>query len=630
MPREDGPESARRTSATAVIDPNVILNDDDEMYKRADARALVELDAIVRSRAPLIFIVTAEESKMLDVLTRYCDMRSKKLVMWDCVSGPSTLIAPQNQRTIAADAVALMDPIDMLRWIEEDVDMPGENDEGSGGGALYVMLDLHNHMQSSLSGAVGQMDDKERDIVRKMRSMCQALKSDHKAVVVISRDRVLPGDLQEIVRIINWPLPTHEEIREEVDSLVAQLRLKVERMTDDADKTLPSYSVDERDEMARAFGGMTTDRIIGTFRENTVRDYQITPDQHIARIIEAKREIISGSDCGLTYIATDQLPDMDEIGGLSMLKDYIRRRQRSFTEAAREYGLPHLKGVLLIGVQGCGKSMSAKAVGKLWRLPTIRLDMGSIFTGLVGGSENRLRRAIQLMEAMAPCVVWLDEIEKGMAGTGSSDRSDAGTAARVFSTMLTWMAEKTTPVYVVATANSPHTLPAEMIRDGRFDDRFFIDLPTIPERGQIFQSHLRRLGRDPSLFDISLLSSDDISANFSGAEIEACIVAAMTDAFFDDVEVNTEYIANSCRTKFPLAETMAEQVQAVRGWARDRCRPASEQLAVTDRLRRRQTAAKKLVSGGDPDEAQPTDPGLDVDLGPGKPKRATEGPDLGD
>lgn len=633
MPK-DGSDvlATRRYDAAAVIDPNVILDEDDELYNRADARALTDLDAIIRSRAPLIFIVTAEESKMLDVLTRYCDMRSKKLVMWDCVSGPSTLIAPQNQRTIAADAVALMDPLDMLRWIEEDVDMPGENDEGSGGGALYVMLDLHNHMQSSLSGAVGQMDDKERDIVRKMRSMCQSLKSDHKAVVVLSRDRVMPLDLQEIVRIIDWPLPTHEEIREEVDSLVAMLRQKVDKMEDDTDKTLPAYTVEERDEMARAFGGMTTDRIIGTFRENTVRNYQITPEQHIARIIEAKREIISGSDCGLTYIPTDQLPGMDDIGGLSMLKDYIRRRQRSFSEAARTYGLPHLKGILLIGVQGCGKSMSAKAVGKLWRLPTLRLDMGSIFTGLVGGSENRIRRAIQYMEAMAPCVVWLDEIEKAMAGTGSSDRSDAGTTARVFASMLTWLSEKTSPVYVVATANNPMTLPAEMIRDGRFDDRFFIDLPTVPERGEIFRSHLRKLGRDPALFDIDLLSGDDLSANFSGAEIEACLVAAMTDAFFDDVEVSTEHIINSCRTKFPIAETMAEQVQAVRGWARDRCRPASEQLAVTDRLRRRQTAAKKLVSGPDQDDAPPPPvEELDVDLGPGKPKRPKgEGPDLGD
>lgn len=627
MPLDD--QKGPRLDAMAVIDQSCVLDEDDELYRRADARALADLDAIIRSRAPLIFIVTPEESKMLDVLTRYCDMRQKKLVMWDCVSGPSTMIAPHNQRTISEDSVALMEPMDMLRWIEEDVDTVGSNDEGSGGGALYVLLDLHHFMQSSLSGAVGQMDGTERDIIRKMRSMCQALKGDRKAVVVISRDRVLPTDLQEIARVIHWPLPTHEEIKEEVDNLVGQLRMKIGGMASNVDKSLPDYTEEERDEMARAFSGMTTDRIVETFRENTVRDYQITPEQHVSRIIAAKRDVISGSDCGLTYIDTDQLPDIGDIGGLAMLKDYLRRRQRSFSEAAREYGLPHLKGVLLIGVQGCGKSMSAKAVGRLWRLPTLRLDMGSIFTGLVGGSENRIRRAIQYMEAMAPCVVWLDEIEKAMAGTGSSDRSDAGTTARVFASLLTWFSDKTSSVYVVATANNPMSLPAEMIRDGRFDDRFFIDLPTEVERVEIFQSHLRKVGRDPALFDVPTLASDDISQNFSGAEIEACIVSGMTDGFFEGVEFGTQHVLAACQAKFPLAITMAEQVQGVRQWARDRCRPASEQLAVMDRQRRRQTAAKKLVSG-DQDAQQPQTPELDVDLGPGKPKQEAEGPDLGD
>lgn len=618
----------RRLDAIDVIDPDVMVDEDDELYHRADVRAMRELDAIVRSRTQVIFIVTAEEQKMLDVLGRYCDLLEKKLVMWDCVSGPSTLIAPRNQRTISGDAQVLVDPMDMLRWIEEDVDTPGESDDGGGGGALYVMLDLHNFLQCSLSGAVGQMDGTEREIIRKMRSMSQALRADRKNLIIVSRDRVLPTDLQEISRVVEWPLPTKEEIRSEVDNLVGQLQVKVGKMEDDVDKTLPAYTDDERDEMARAFGGMTTDRIIGTFRENTVRDYQITPEDHIARIIEAKRQIISGSDCGLTYIPTDQLPGIDDIGGLSMLKDYIRRRQRSFSEAARAYGLPHLKGLLLIGVQGCGKSMTAKAVGRLWRLPTLRLDMGSIFTGLVGGSENRIRRAIQYMEAIAPCVVWLDEIEKAMAGTGSSDRSDAGTAARVFSTMLTWLSDKTSPVYVIATANNPQTLPAEMIRDGRFDDRFFIDLPTEPERAEIFRSHLTKVGRDPGNFDLPMLSGDDVSANFSGAEIEACIIAAMTDGFFDGVEFETRHVLAACQDKFPLAVTMAEQVQGVRGWARDRCRPASEQLAVMDRQRRRQTAAKKLVSGDADADSEPKEE-LDVDLGRGK-KRGGEGPDLGD
>ena len=492
MPKTDNPIITNRTNL-GMIDPNVQV--DDAVRNRADSRALANLDAVIRSRAPLIFIETAEENKLINILSNYCDLREKKLVMWDCASGPSPLVAPQNQRTISRDHPPMVEPIDMLRFIEEDVDTATSDAEGSGGGGIYIMLDLHNWLQCSLSGAVGQMDGTERDLIRKLRSMCNVLMSDHKTIIAISRDRVLPGDLHEVVRTIQWPLPTQEEIRDEMDSLVGQLHNRIARMADNVDKTPPVYTAENLDEMARAFSGMTTERIGQIFKESTVHDYQMSASDHVSRIIIAKREIVSGSDCGLTYIDTDQLPDISEIGGLSILKDYYGRRQALFGESAREFGLPHLTGTLLIGVQGCGKSMSAKAVGKLWRLPTLRLDMGSIFTGLVGGSENRMRRAIQLMEAMAPCVVWLDEIDKSAAGTGSSDRSDAGTTSRVFSTMLTWMSDKTCPVYVVATANNPQGLPAEMIRDGRFDERFFVDLPTIPERVEIFRAHI--LNDDP-------------------------------------------------------------------------------------------------------------------------------------
>jgi SpoVK/Ycf46/Vps4 family AAA+-type ATPase len=285
--------------------------------------------------------------------------------------------------------------------------------------------------------------------------------------------------------------------------------------------------------------------------------------------------------------------------------------------AARKYGLPNLKGMLLIGVQGCGKSMTAKSVGRLWRLPTLRLDVGAVFTSLVGASENRMRRAIQYMEAMAPCVVWLDEIEKSMAGTGSSDRSDAGTAARVFSTMLTWMSDRTAAVYLVATANNPQTLPAEMIRAGRFDERFFIDLPTIAERREIFFNHIRRFGRDPNMFNMDTLSADDASEHFSGAEIENAIIEAMTNAFSQGGrEFITDDIVAACQSTFPLAETMAEQVNACRGWAKDRCRPASERLSVSDRLKRREKAAKRLEEG---EKKEETGAMAGVDIGPQTP-----------
>lgn len=602
--------------------------------ERPHQRAINSLDVMVRSRCPIIFIECPEERKLMTMLGEFAKRRSKKLIMWDCVTGPGCLEGDPQYKTIQEEPETLMDPLEMLNWIEKDAEIPGANDEGSGGGAIYVMLDLHNWLQGSGSGARGQMDGVERDIIRKLRSIAESLKRQHKTIIILSRDRVMPTDLMEIVQSMQWPLPTYEEIRTELDSLISQLQVKVNGMSNEVDKTLPSFTSDERDEMSRAMCGLSMERIEAVFKQNTVTAYQMSPQEHVENIIRAKKAIIADADCGLTYIDTDMLPDIDEIGGLHVLKEYIRTRTSLHSTAARDYGIPNLKGILLIGVQGCGKSMTAKSVGKLWRLPTLRLDVGAIFTSLVGASENRMRRAISYMEAMAPCVVWLDEIEKSMAGTGSSDRSDAGTAARVFSTMLTWMSDRTAAVYLVATANNPQTLPAEMIRAGRFDERFSIDLPTIPERIEIYSAHIRRFGRDPQMFDLARIAADDASEHFSGAEIEKVIVEAMTNAFSDGGrEFTTDDILKVCNTMFPLAETMAEQVQAVRGWAKDRCRPASERLAVNDRLKRRQEAAKKLEETADKGDATGAMAG--VDIGPQSPlgdltPPAPTSPDLGD
>jgi SpoVK/Ycf46/Vps4 family AAA+-type ATPase len=265
--------------------------------------------------------------------------------------------------------------------------------------------------------------------------------------------------------------------------------------------------------------------------------------------------------------------DMAYVGGMPLLKEWLDKRSLAFSERARQFGLPEPKGLLLLGVQGAGKSLIAKAIASQWRLPLLRLDLGSLFSGLVGSSEQNMRTSLRLAESVSPCLLWIDELEKGMAGIASSHLSDAGTTARVFGNFLTWMQEKKAPVFVVATANDISILPPEALRKGRFDEIFFIDLPTLPERREIFAIHIARRGRNALDFDIDMLSR--ISENFSGAEIEQAVISALYDAFETGRDLNNEDIANSIKHTVPLAQTMETQVNALRVWARTHARLSS-------------------------------------------------------
>lgn len=273
----------------------------------------------------------------------------------------------------------------------------------------------------------------------------------------------------------------------------------------------------------------------------------------------------------LEYYPTDE--KLQNVGGLDLLKTWLARRGAAFSEAARRFGLPEPKGLLLLGVQGCGKSLTAKAIAAQWRLPLLRLDMGRIFSGLVGSSEENLRRAIGVAESVAPVVLWIDEIEKGLAGIQSSGFSDGGVTARVAGTLLTWLQEKTAPVFVVATANRIEQLPPELLRKGRFDDIFFIDLPSLLERREIFEIHVRRRGRDPALHDLDALARR--AAGFSGAEIEQAIVSALYDAFAEGKDLAPTHLERAVGEALPLSTTMREEIARVRDWARTRTRAAS-------------------------------------------------------
>lgn len=291
------------------------------------------------------------------------------------------------------------------------------------------------------------------------------------------------------------------------------------------------------------------------------------------KIASVKRDIIRKTGL-LDWIDVEQ--DFSAIGGLNGVKSWLNQRKDAFTTDAREYGLPdNPKGILFVGVQGAGKSLMARCVASFWQLPLIRLDMGKIFSGIVGSSEENIRTAIKIAESVSPSLLWMDELDKGMSGSASSNQTDGGTAARVLGSFLTWMQEKKSPVLVIATANDVSQLPPEILRKGRFDEIFFVDLPSDEERYEIFKIHLTKRNRNPDNFDIDTLVK--YSSTFTGAEIEAAIISAMYEAFDDNKrEFTSDDILSAIEDTVPLAVTMKEQIDGLRAWAYKRARHASK------------------------------------------------------
>jgi len=301
---------------------------------------------------------------------------------------------------------------------------------------------------------------------------------------------------------------------------------------------------------------------------DTVIEDRRFDDEDINTVIAGKRQMIQRGEL-LEYIQAPQ--DLKEIGGMRRLKRWLRTRSDAFGTEAEAFGLRTPRGVLMLGVQGAGKSLCAKAIATAWGQPLLRLDPGTLYNSFIGESEANLRRALHQTEAMAPVILWIDEIEKGFA-SAASQSTDGGLSKRLFGTLLTWMQEHKTPVFVIATANDIEALPPELLRKGRFDEIFFVDLPNPAVRKQIFGIHLTKRGRDPKQFDLTRLAG--ISEGYSGSEIEEAVMSALYEAYADQVELDTDRIGTALENSPPLSVTMAEKIQALRKWARERCVPA--------------------------------------------------------
>jgi SpoVK/Ycf46/Vps4 family AAA+-type ATPase len=396
-------------------------------------------------------------------------------------------------------------------------------------------------------------------VVRQLRDLSLRLRSRAQTLVLLGPVMNLPVELEKDVTVVDFGLPPREEIEKMLDRVIEAVK--------DDPKVNSKLRAAERELIIKSAQGLTLDEIENVFARSLVEKRKFDIDA----ILEEKKQIVRKSGLLEYYPAEHSLKD---VGGLELLKEWLDVRKKSFTDKAKNFGIPVPKGMLILGVQGCGKSLVAKAVAAHWSLPMLKMDVGRIFGSLVGQSEENMRRAIRIAESVAPCILWADELEKGFSGIAGSGVSDSGTTARVFSTFLTWMQEKTKPVFLIATANDVTNLPPEMLRKGRFDEIFFVDLPDAREREQIFKIHLEKKKRDSAKFDLKALSK--ASRGYSGAEIEQIVSGALYTAFEADRELIQEDLLAEAKTMIPLSVMMDAEIDELRTWAEMRTRPASK------------------------------------------------------
>ncbi len=493
-----------------------------------------KLSVLIQAQYPLIYVVTSEEERSELAIAQIAQGKTQqqRLYVWTVTHGIVEYGQGRNvtqHNTVSPEAA--------IQWVVNQRD-PG----------IYIFKDLHPYITSPGTN-------------RWLRDAIASFKGTSKAIILMSPVLEVPVELEKEVIVLDFPLPTMKELDKVLTKQLEQNRSK-------------RLSTETREKLVKAALGLTHDEAEKVYRKAYVTAGKLT-DSEVDVVLSEKQQLIRRNGI-LEYIEEDET--LDAVGGLEELKRWLRQRSNAFTERARDYGLPQPKGMLILGVPGCGKSLIAKTTARLWGLPLLRLDMGRVYDGsTVGKSEANLRSALKTAESISPAILFIDELDKAFAGGAGSADSDGGTSSRIFGSFLTWMQEKDSPVFVMATANRIERLPGEFLRKGRFDEIFFVDLPTLEEREEIFRIHLHKRRSDISRFDIDQLAK--ISDGFSGAEVEQALIAAMYEAFAQEREFTQLDIIAAIKATLPLSKTMTEQVTALRDWARQRARPAAASVA---------------------------------------------------
>ena len=476
-----------------------------------------ELALFLKARYPIIYINTIEEDRVEYVIRKNIKTNlNRSIYSWDFVDGYTN--NPNNE------GFAKRNPLQALELVERlNAETP----------ALFLLKDF-NRFLTDLS------------ISRKLRNISRILKLQPKTIIIIGSDLTIPKELQDLITVVQFQLPLEEEISQELNRLISSLNIKVDSQL--------------FENLTRACQGLSLERIRRVLSK-IIATYKTIDSDSIAVLLSEKKQIISQTEI-LEYSSVNE--QIANLGGLENLKDWLKKRKTAFGLQALNYGLPTPRGLLLIGIQGTGKSLTAKAIANDWQLPLLKLDVGKLFGGIVGESESRLRQMINVAETISPCILWIDEIDKAFSNT--DNRGDSGTSNRVLATFISWLSEKTKPVFVIATANNIDLLPIEIIRKGRFDEIFFLDLPEQEEREEIFKIHLQTFRPNSwESFDYSQLAQ--ASEAFSGAEIRQSIIEGMYHAFYEKREFTTEDICMALKELIPLAHLESDQMIRLQQWA---------------------------------------------------------------
>lgn len=477
-----------------------------------------DLEVLLRSRFTLICVVSFEEESIIEQVKELCLSTNRKLFLWDH-SDFFRLLVGEGGAPIAKDPLTALTAMERM---QED--------------SVFLLCDFH------------QCWNGQPRVIRKLRNVARELKFTRKSIIVTMPAWRIPEELRDDAVVLDFQPPGLAELDDILSRLTSSPGVRV------------NLTPQGREKLLTAALGLSANHARRVFSKALVSKGGLD-ERDIDLVNREKKQVIRESGALEFFSPSETVAD---VGGLDVLKEWLRTRERAFSREARDYGLPEPKGIALIGIPGTGKSLTAKMIAGLWRLPLIRLDLGALFGGLVGQSEENTRRALRLAETVAPCLLWIDEIEKGLSVGGG----DGGTAMRVVGGILSWMQEKSRPVFVVATANNIALLPPELLRRGRVDEVFFLDLPTVRERREIFEVHLRKRKRFPQAYDLDKLAA--ASEGYVGAEIEQSVIDAMYAAFSDREspgrDFTTDDILHALARQVPLSISQREVVASLRTW----------------------------------------------------------------
>ncbi len=510
--------------------------------------ALDRLKILINSSTPIVVMETVEELRALSLVRAACSDLSLAVFEWTIADGlirSGSSVATQSRPAGGANAAMYntLDPVQALANLET---MTIE--------AVFVLKDFHRHMDNPV-------------VVRRLRDVGQKFSANRRTLILTAPAIEMPPELESLVEFLDLPLPDkdrlREIIRETYTRMSANHTLKL---------TLDANGVDA---MAANLRGLTEEAAERAISQTVVGRLALCPDC-ITDVLEAKKALLKRSEMLDFLDATD---NMSSVGGLDHLKGWLKQRSGAWDDGALKFGLDPPKGVIILGVQGCGKSLCARAVAGEWKLPLVKFDTAAVYDKFIGETEKRIQKVFRVAEGLAPCVLWIDELEKVFAGSGPDSASaDAGVSSRLLASFLSWMQERKPAVFVAATCNNVTVLPPELIRKGRFDELFFVDLPSVAEREQIFSIQLAKRKRNPADYDLDQVAA--AAKGFSGAEIESAVQTALYAAFSRDgagpvsaasqQNLTSVDLLTALSSTVPLSITRAEEIAELRAWAKDR------------------------------------------------------------